>query len=258
MEIRLWEHDIPAFHAEAETPNSMSLFLRETDKPLPCVVVLPGGGYHFRAPHEGAPVASFFRENGMQAAVVDYRVAPNRHPAPLADVQRAIRILRAHAAEWMINPEKIIICGFSAGGHLAGSSILLPDAYLPTDETDRFPARPNGAILCYPVISFCAEWGHVGSGKNLLGDRYETEAERFSLEKHVTEQTPPVFLWHTSDDASVNVKNTLYFAERLRECNVPFEAHIFPHGRHGLGMAPDAADIGTWPSLAAAWIKRTF
>ena len=262
MKLNLWEQNIPYFSADADTPNSMNLLLIDTDKPLPCVVVLPGGGYYLRSDHEGAPVAEFFNSKGYHAAVVDYRVAPNRHPAPLADVQRAIRILRANAEMWRIDPEKIIILGFSAGGHLAASSIVFGETYTndcPTETVDIFPCRPNGAILCYPVISVEQDYGHVGSGKNLLGEeRYAREAESFDLAGHVTESTPKVFLWHTSADQTVNVKNSLIFAECLRNHSIPFELHIYPHGRHGLGLASAYPDVSGWASLAADWIKREF
>lgn len=197
MKLKLWEQNIPYFSADADTPNSMNLFLIDTDQPLPCVVVLPGGGYSKRADHEGAPVAEFFNSKGYHAAVVDYRVDPNRYPAPLADAQRAIRILRANAEAWKIDPEKIIILGFSAGGHLAASSIVLGETYTndcPTDAIDAFPCRPNGAILCYPVISVGEEFGHTGSGKHLLGEeRYAQDHSDFELYTHVTESTPKAF-----------------------------------------------------------------
>ncbi len=259
MKLRLWENEIPYYNSEAETPNSMETYFIETDKPLPCVVVLPGGAYAFRAPHEGEPVAQFYNTQGMHAVVVDYRVAPNIHPAPLSDAQRAIKILRAHAEEWKIDPERIVILGFSAGGHLAASTMTLGDATSErdgADEVDKFSAMPNGAILCYPVISVMEAFGHVGSGWNLLGERYHDDKELYSLESRVTENTPKAFLWHTSDDSVVPVKNSLIFAEKLRECGIPFEMHIYPHGRHGLGLAEEHEDIRGWAALSADWIWR--
>lgn len=257
-EIKLWETEIPYLLPDAETPNRMKLYLQETDRPLPCVVVLPGGGYRLRADHEGEPIALRFFNGGLNAAVVDYRVEPNRYPAPLADVQRAIRILRSRAEEWQIDPEKIIICGFSAGGHLACCSITLPEeAYLPADEIDTFSPRPNGAILSYALTSF-EEWGHVISGERFLGDRFAVDAAKFDLCQYVNEQTPKTFLWHTSDDHIVNVKSSLYFAERLRENHVPFELHVFPQGRHGLGIKSNDPSIEKWPDLALQWIKNQF
>lgn len=260
MEIKLWEDEIPYFTEGAETPNRMTTYLLEGEESRPCVVVLPGGGYHFRAPHEGAPIAEFFNRRGIHAVVVDYRVAPNRFPSGLADVQRAVKLVRTNADAWHIDPNRIVVCGFSAGGHLAASSVLYEDILAADGSADAYASLsglPNGAILCYPVISVEKEFGHVGSGKNLLGEeRWEKEAAEFSLQNRVTANTPPVFLWHTSNDEVVPVKNSLIFAEKLRDNNVPFELHIYPKGHHGLGLASDRADISGWGDLAANWIIR--
>lgn len=262
MEIRLWEQEIPYAIPEAEVPNALHPYLIPTKRPVPCVVVFAGGAYRCRAEHEGEPIAKFFNSCGYQAVVADYRVAPNRFPAGLADAQRAIKLVRYHAAEWGIDPERVMVCGFSAGGNLAASTVLYPDMTLTghtPDAVDLADPMPNGAILSYPVISIGAEYGHVGSGKNLLGEeRYEQEWEQFDLARRVTEQTPPVFLWHTSDDASVNVRNSLSFCEALRNHGVRFELHVYPHGAHGLGLATTHADVRTWAELAANWIARNF
>lgn len=260
MELTLWENEIPEYLEGAETPNVLHTYLIPTDRPLPCVVVFPGGGYGSRAPLESEPIAKFFNSRGLQAVTVDYRVAPNRFPAGLMDVQRAVKMVRHHASEWGIDPHRVVCCGFSAGGHLAASTILYDDMTLTghtPDEIDREDARPNGAILCYPVISVGAEFGNVTSGERLLGkQRYATDHEAYDLQRKVTDQTPPVFLWHTSDDATVNVKNSLIFCEQLRDHGVPFELHIYPHGRHGLDLAVDYPDISGWADLAANWIMR--
>ncbi|MBQ2709807.1 MAG: alpha/beta hydrolase [Clostridia bacterium] len=259
MELKLWENEIPYFTEGAETPNLMTTYFIETDKPLPCIVVYPGGGYAKRARHEAGPIAEFFNSRGMHAVVCEYRVAPNRHPAPLADAQRAIKILRANAEAWKIDPEKIVTLGFSAGGHLCASTITLPDVTrerIGADEIDKQCALPNGAILCYPVISVDTLYGHTGSGKNLLGEKYELEKEYFSLENRVSEKTPKAFLWHTSDDSCVNVKNSLIFGEKLRDAGIQFEMHIYPHGNHGLGLAEKFEDVSGWANLAADWVWR--
>lgn len=257
--MKLWQNTIPFYNENAETPNQITLYLTETPEPRPCVVIFPGGAYKGRAYHEGEPIAQFFNSRGIHAAVVDYRVTPNYHPAPLADAQRAIRIARANAKEWMIAPQRIVTCGFSAGGHLCASTVLFSDVYSSTyepDEIDRISCMPNGAILCYPVISVMDDYGHVGSGQNLLGERYESEKAALSLAERVSKDTPPVFLWHTSTDASVNVKNSLIFAEHLRDCEVPFELHVFPVGKHGLGLAQAHEDVRQWAGLAADWVLR--
>ncbi|MBQ8510605.1 MAG: alpha/beta hydrolase [Clostridia bacterium] len=259
MDIKLWEKEIPYFTEGADTPNMMHTYLIEAEKPLPCIVVLPGGGYGARAFHEGEPIAQHFNKRGMHAVVVDYRVAPNRYPAPLADAQRAIKIIRANADAWKVDPEKIVTLGFSAGGHLCASTLVLEDvsnAGHTPDEIDAQPALPNGGILCYPVISVEDDFGHVGSGKNLLGEKYKYEKNYFSLQNHVTDKTPKAFLWHTSDDAGVNVKNSLTFAARMRDCGIPFEMHIYPHGRHGLGLAEQHDDVKQWADQAADWVWR--
>ena len=260
MKLSIWKNTVPFYLENADTPNSFDTFFIDTDEKLPCVVVLPGGGYCNRAAHEGTPIAEFFNSKGLHAVVVNYRVAPNRFPSGLADVQRVVRILRHNAKEWNIDPDRIVTCGFSAGGHLTASSILYGDVYsdadVEMDEADTFSHIPNGAILCYPVISVENDFGHVGSGKNLLGEKYDSEKKNFFLAPLITEKTPKVFLWHTSDDASVNVKNSLVFGEHLRDCNIPFEMHIYPHGKHGLGLALDKPDACAWAHLAADWIKR--
>ena len=260
MELKLWENEIPYYKEEVETPNLMTTYLLETDKPLPCVVVFPGGGYRARAPHEGGPFAEYFNSQGLHAVVVEYRVAPNQHPAPLADAQRAIRLVRHHAKEWNVDPDKIVVCGSSAGGHLSASALIFPETYpeTPTDEIDTLDCRPNGAVLAYPVTNVGVEMGHVGTGLRLLGEeRYLKQGNMVCLAQYVTDKTPPVFMFHTSDDQTVNVKNSLLFGAALRDHNVPFEMHIFPHGVHGVGVADNDPVMHQWIRLAADWIKRT-
>jgi acetyl esterase/lipase len=258
MEIKLWENEIPFFDTQADTPNIMRSYFLQTDKALPCVVVLTGGGYHHRAKHEADPVAEFFNGRGFHAVVVDYRIAPYQFPAGLSDVQRAIRILRRNAEEWKIDENRIVVCGFSAGGHLAASALLFEEAYgVGSDDVDEMPHLPNGAILCYPVISMDSLFGLPSCGKYLLGEeRYPLEFAEHCLEKRVTDKTAPVFMWHTSEDPLVNVKNSLEFGNALRDHNIPFEMHIFPRGGHGLGLAENYSDIKKWADLAADWIEK--
>lgn len=260
MTVKLWNEKIPHYDPEADTPDQMKLFLLDANEKLPCIVVLPGGGYRGRAKHEGDPIAEFFNSQGFHSVVVDYRVAPNRFPAALSDVQRAVRTLRYRADEWNIDPKRIVVCGFSAGGHLAASSLLYSDVYseqAERDGADNMDHIPNGAILCYPVISVDSDFGNVITGKNLLGDEvYETEKQKFFLSQYVTDKTPQVYMWHTSDDEGVNVKNSLSFAAALRDHGVRFEMHIYPHGPHGLGLAQSYPDVSEWAALAADWVKR--
>lgn len=259
MELKLWENEIPHFNPDADTPNRMTVYLAKNDKPAPCVVIFPGGGYSHRAFHEGEPVAQFFNSKGINAVVVDYRVAPNRANATLSDAQRAIKLVRAHADEWNVDPDRVVTLGFSAGGHLCASTLVLDDisdeGHSP-DKIDKFSARPNGGILCYALISFEEEWWHPACGRNFLGEKYNSDYEFYSLHHRVSSNTPPCFIWHTSDDDCVNVKNSLIFAEKLRDNNVKFEMHIYPSGRHGLGLAQQCTDIGAWSVLAADWIWK--
>ena len=257
MDIKLWNSEIPFFKEETETPNYMKTFFLDTDEPLPCVVVIPGGGYRNRARHEAEPIAEFFNSQGFHAVVVEYRVSPNRFPAGLSDIQRAIKILRYNAEKWNVDSNRIVVCGFSAGGHLAASTLVYSEAYKPQDGIDEMSCLPDGGILCYPVISIEDDFGHVGSGKCLLGEeRYALESGEFCLQKKVSDKTPPAFMWHTSDDNAVNVKNSLAFASALRDNGIPFEMHIFPRGKHGVGLANDYPDLGKWKFLAAEWVER--
>ncbi|OPZ08677.1 MAG: Acetylxylan esterase precursor [candidate division BRC1 bacterium ADurb.BinA364] len=188
--------------------------------------------------------------------MLQYRVAPNQHPAPLMDAKRAIRIVRSRAAQWNVDPEKIAILGFSAGGHLAGSLAVHWDEGDPqaADPLDRISARPDAAVLCYAVLS-AGVHRHAGSFRNLLGPEPSSEMLAFmSLENHVDDRTPPTFLWHTAADAGVPVENSLVFAEALSAHKRPFELHVYPEGRHGLGLAPDDPHLATWSELCAQWL----
>jgi acetyl esterase/lipase len=224
--------------------------------PGPCIIVCPGGGYTWRAPHEGGQVAQWLNALGLAVAVLQYRVAPHRHPAPLQDAQRAIRLLRSQAESLQIDPNRIGILGFSAGGHLATSAAVFFDNGRPdaADPIDRASSRPDALIACYPVITF-GEHRHDGSMQNLLGPDAPAELKsKMSLETQVKPDSPPTFLWHTADDASVPVENSLLFAAALRRHRIPFELHIFPHGRHGLGLAHELPHVHQWTHLCARWL----
>ncbi len=221
------------------------------------VIVLPGGGYSHRADHEGEPIALKFNELGFHAFVVQYRVAPYRYPAPQRDAFRAIRMVRCRASVWGVNPNQIAILGFSAGGHLAASTATLyrdinADA---KDDIDNFPQRPDAAILCYPVINLTDNFAHRGSGKNLLGEEIDlAEAAKLDLEKRVDRGTPPAFLWHSADDQAVNVENSVKFAQAMWKASNTCALHVFPHARHGAGLALKFPDILIWPELAAKFL----
>ena len=236
--------------------------------PSPCrrsIVICPGGGYEYLSEREAEPIALRFAGMGFNCFVVWYRVAPHRYPLPQQDVACAVAYVRRHAAELHSHPDRIAVMGFSAGGHVAGSlGVWWPKAELwqPLSPED---VRPNAMVLCYPVISGGPR-AHRGSFVNLSGTEDVSAHTAFSLDEHVTAQTPPAFLWHTWDDTCVPVDNTLLMASALRRCNVAAEVHIFPHGSHGLALAdetttlPDRPDMllpdcAKWPVLAARFLK---
>ena len=256
----LWDATIPHSTPDADVPNRMTRFSAPGSELKPAVVVLPGGGYVGRTAHEGVPIAEFYQSQGFHAFVVDYRIAPHRFPAALSDVQRAIRLIRRNAADWCVDPQRIFVCGFSAGGHLAASAaILADDVSAVGDAADAFDFRPNGAVLGYPVISGMEAHGHTGSHQNLLGERFAAECEPLSLQNRVDSHTPPCFIWHTAADAVVPVVHSLVLAEALAKQKIPYELHIFPHGYHGLGLAlddPAYADVARWAGWSADWIRR--
>jgi dienelactone hydrolase len=179
------------------------------------------------------------------------------HPAPLQDAQRAIRLVRARAAEWGVDPVRVGILGFSAGGHLASTAATHFDAGRPdaADPVERQGSRPDFAVLAYPVVSLFGPLAHSGSRRNLLGEPADpTLVELLSNERQVTARTPPTFLFHTADDASVPVANSLLFFEALQKAGVPAELHVFAHGKHGVGLAASDPALSSWPRLCATWM----
>ncbi|MFA7230495.1 MAG: alpha/beta hydrolase [Victivallaceae bacterium] len=236
----------------------MDVYLTKSVEPRGAVLICPGGAYTHRAPHEGFNVAVKFNELGFHAFVVQYRVAPYRFPAPQQDALRSLKIIRANADKWNVKADKIAVCGFSAGGHLAASTGTVFDQINADagDAADQYSNRPDALILCYPVISSGSK-AHRGSFQQLLGEKSsEQEQATLSLEKRVSGATPPTFLWHTAADPGVPVENSLFFAQALQDNKVPFELHIFPHGRHGLGLADELPNVATWPALCATWLKN--
>jgi len=255
--IRLWESKIPGFDAGAggEIPSMVPYVLSTVGK-HGAVIVIPGGGYGTRAPHEGEPVALWLNSIGLSAFVLNYRVAPYKHPYPMLDAQRAIRLVRYNAEKWNIDSEKIGVLGFSAGGHLASTvGTHFDDGDVNSeDPVEKVSSRPDAMILCYPVISF-GEYGHHGSIINLLGENPPDDLRKsLSNEMHVSENTPPAFLWHTADDDVVPVENSLMFAAALSRKKVDFELHVFPRGVHGLGLAVSDPVVSLWTGLCEKWL----
>jgi acetyl esterase/lipase len=261
MTVLLWPDAAPGAMGDdvADKPD-LTLYLPAGNGPFSCVLICPGGGYSCKAPHEGEPIALWLNSIGIAGAVVQYRVSPYRHPIPADDARRGIRMLRAKASEWGLDPAHVGILGFSAGGHCASTAatIFTASNLRDGDPIDRESSRPDALIACYPVISF-GDKRHDGSMRNLLKDAKEqvdpAMQNYLSLEKRVTAQTPPTFLWHTADDGSVPVENCLLFAAALRANKVPFALHVFPHGAHGLGLASNNSEVGQWPALCGNWLK---
>jgi acetyl esterase/lipase len=233
------------------------------------VVVCPGGGYAMLAvDHEGKQVAEWLNGLGIAAFVLKYRLGPRyHHPAMLDDAGRAIRTVRANAAQWKLDPGRVAILGFSAGGHLASTagthfSEGKSDA---ADPVERFSSRPDRLILVYPVIALATPFGHRGSLRNLLGENPSQELiDNLSNEKQVTKNTPPTFLAHTNADSGVPAENSLLFAMALRKAGVPVELHLFERGQHGLGLGqgtpqfkiPAEPSFEIWPKLCETWLKN--
>jgi acetyl esterase/lipase len=222
-------------------------------------VVCPGGGYTRLADHEGHNVAVWLNGIGVTAFVLKYRLGPRyRHPAPLQDVARAIRTVRARAKDWGVDPSRIGVIVFSAGGHLASTVATQFDAGNPAaaGAVDRASSRPDLAVLAYPVISMEEGITHAGSRTNLLGPNPSADlVQALSTDHRVTARTPPTFLFHTADDTGVPAQNSLRFAAALRAARVPYELHVFETGRHGVGLALDNPVLSAWPRLLESWLR---
>jgi acetyl esterase/lipase len=204
-------------------------------------------------------IALWLKDLGVTAIVLQYRLGPRySYPAPMQDAARAMRTVRARAKGWELDPKRIGIWGFSAGGHLAATMATHFDDGDPqaTDPIERVSSRPDIAVLAYPVISMSEGITHVGSRNNLLGSNPPADlVELLSNEKQVTPQTPATFLFHTADDAAVNVENSMLFAAALRKANVEYELHIFEKGPHGVGLAQNNQTLSIWPMLLESWLR---
>jgi len=240
----------------------MTVFLPEEDKAGGAgVVVCPGGGYHIVSyEKEGRKVAEWLNSIGVAAFVLKYRLPSTEgvdysHPVPLKDAQRAIRVVRERAVEFGVDPGKIGICGFSAGGHLAATAGTLFEK--PVEAAD-VSCRPDFMILIYPVVSFSDEdIVHKGSRRNLIGENASQDLKvLLSPEKQVTTNTPPAFMVHSSDDGTVDERNSVKLYKALRKTGVPAELHIYKEGGHGYGLGREGTDSSNWPKACAAWLRK--
>jgi acetyl esterase/lipase len=222
------------------------------------VVIFPGGGYvRLAINHEGYDIAKWFARRGVAALVVKYRMQEYGYPAPLLDGLRAVRLVRKQAAGWGIDPAKIGVVGFSAGGHLAASVATRFDAALPGDDPlAAISARPDFVILGYPVITLEGADAHAGSRKALLGDNPDPEKVREnSLQFQVGEKIPPVFMFHGIGDQSVPVGNSLAFFSEVQKHNKQSELHVYQTNIHGVGMIQGQGSVSLWPQALEAWLK---
>ena len=261
QEIPLWEAGAPGALGDTDADKPTLTIYRASRAAVGTgIVVAPGGGYGALAmDHEGRQVAAFFNAMGLSAFVLKYRLGPRyRHPVPLGDAQRALRIVRSRAAEFGVAADRIGMMGFSAGGHLTSTAGTHFDRGAPdaADAIDRTSSRPDFLILGYPVISFDAAITHGGSLRNLLGENPDPRlVESLSNDLQVTADTPPTFLFHTTNDAAVPVENTVRFYLALRKAKVPAEMHVFENGPHGVGLALGDQALAAWPTLLTNWLR---
>ena len=256
----LWYYKVQEPQIEVYLPTKQN----STDM---AVMIMPGGGYTGLAyDWEGTDMAKWWNSKGVAAFVLKYRLPlskslENKEWVPLQDAQRAIRVIRSKAKEYNIDPKKIGIMGFSAGGHLASTLGTHYDQSLPfmNDEIDQISARPDFQVLVYPVISMKEEITHGGSRNNLIGSSPSKElVEIFSNELHVDEETPPTFLLHATDDNAVKVENSLVFYQALKDHRVPVEMHIFPSGGHGFAFGRGNDALEQWTDLLIQWVRGLY
>ena len=262
--IPLWPDGAPGAlgHATNDIPTLTPYFPDATNATGAAMVICPGGGYAHLAPHEGNDYALWLNQHGVTCFVLKYRLGSSgyHHPAMLNDAARAVRMVRTHAADWKIDPQRVGIMGSSAGGHLA-ATLLTHFDFGNTNSTDvieRQSSRPDVGILCYAVISL-GEFAHQGSRENLLGKNPSPELVKLlSNELQVTTNTPPCFLWTTFEDKTVPMENTMLFAEALRKNQVPFALHVYQKGGHGLGLKdkPPFTNPHPWANDCLFWLKE--
>ncbi len=242
--------------ADEDVPK-LTVYLPEaSSQKTPAIIICPGGGYSGLAmDHEGHQVAKWLNSLGIAGIIVNYRRGiPHPHPTPIFDATNAIAMTRLHADQWNIDSSKVGILGFSAGGHLAGSTGIYPGLVGGLTFAER--EKPDFMLMIYPVVSMTTDYIHKGSRRYLLTEDVDwIEANLLSLEKQVTENTPPTFLTSTADDQAVPVENSTHLFLALKKAGVPSEFHIYESGRHGLGLGPKDNSFSDWPSRAEEWLK---
>jgi acetyl esterase/lipase len=260
--FRLWEGDAPGAKGTADEDIPTLTFYAPwpENKTGTAVIVAPGGSYQMLASnHEGRQTANWLNSLGVAAFVLKYRLGPKYHyPVELEDAQRAIRYVRAHAASYGVSPARIGMLGFSAGGHLTSLAGTHFDAgnSSAADPIDRVGSRPDFLVLGYPVITMLPPYAHEGSVHALLGEDPTTgERQAMSNELHVARDTPPAFLFSTTEDQTVPVENSVMFYLALRKAGVPAELHVFEKGPHGVGLDLGDPVLGKWPGLLANWLR---
>ena len=281
--LPLWKGDPPNYRETGEVTiwdTADIIRVRNVQKPdiavfLPskknatgeAVVICPGGGYRILAyDWEGSDIARWLNSRGIAAFVLKYRLPGSAsnivpHKSPLMDAQRAMRLVRSNAVKWNIEPGKIGVMGFSAGGHLASTLSTHYDGGDPSssDPVEQMSCRPDFSVLVYPVISFTEEFKHSGSRENLLGeDADESLVKQYSNELQVTEDTPPAILIHSDDDKAVPVENSIAYYKALRANQVSSELHIYPYGGHGYSLAIGRGHLSTWPDRVIEWIHYIY
>jgi acetyl esterase/lipase len=259
---------------EQETATLLTYILDNSPKmdpnrKRPMIVICPGGGYVHTSDREGEPVAIRLNAMGYHACVLRYSVKPAVFPTALFQLAKVIEMVRENKDEWNVDPDKIIVMGFSAGGHLSASLGVFwnKEFFTKLLSVSKDQIKPNGLILSYPVVT-SGEYAHRGSFQALLGQQSEEDEmlHLLSLEKQVTSETPPTFLWHTNTDKAVPVENSFMFAEALLKNKVPLEMHIYPEGVHGLSLGTEETkaidneltlqpEVANWIEMAGRWIK---
>lgn len=257
---------IPIYEASLTTYILDNYERIDSQRIRPAIVICPGGAYELISDTETEAIAIKMMNLGYHAFVLRYSIAPALYPVALKELAASVQRIRQNHAAWHIDPDKIVVAGFSAGGHLAASlGTFWQDGILQTELNGACEDwKPNGLLLCYPVIT-SGEFAHQTSIPSLLGNKFPLLKEKMALENQVSASTPPTFIWHTLADSSVPVENTLLFASALRKKQVPFEMHIFPKGVHGLSLAtketsPDPgkqeAAVAVWPELFQRWMEE--